>query len=354
MVEACLRLSVSTLELGHLPDDGDFTPVRVLASRGARSGERIDHVLSQCHRAMAGAREIVLEQTIDVTVDSLRTRARLLLSLAERVSEVASASYVATATTVESTAPAVVHVVDALLAGRDATTLAARCGLVLADQHTVVAFTAARRPADLSAARGTVPGLERALVAELGAPLLARLSPRQCTLLLPGSPHIDEVRSHLDRVSGIADVDITATAVPAQTGDVAHAADQAHELLVLARHLGHAPDLYRLADLALEYQLTRPGPARDRLLELLGPLEAAPELLETLEVHIDNDLNRQRTARKLHLHPNTVDYRMKRVAQLTGCDPVRASGRWQLRSALVVREFVRGTGQAAGGPDRDA
>ncbi|WP_280381795.1 helix-turn-helix domain-containing protein, partial [Nocardia wallacei] len=51
---------------------------------------------------------------------------------------------------------------------------------------------------------------------------------------------------------------------------------------------------------------------------------------------------RQRTARLLHVHTNTVDYRLKRIGQLTGFDPTQASGLWYLRSALVARTY-RGT-----------
>jgi DNA-binding PucR family transcriptional regulator len=91
--------------------------------------------------------------------------------------------------------------------------------------------------------------------------------------------------------------------------------------------------------MALEYQLTRPGPGREYLGSLLDPLDDHPELLETLQRHISNNLNRQRTARLMHIHTNTIDYRLKRVAQLTGFDPTQPSGLWYLRSALVARSY---------------
>jgi len=85
--------------------------------------------------------------------------------------------------------------------------------------------------------------------------------------------------------------------------------------------------------------LTRPGPGRRHLRQILEPLDASPELLETLEIHISHDLNRQRSARQLHLHTNTVDYRLKRIAQLTGFDPTRPSGIRHLQAALVARRL---------------
>ncbi|RDI42463.1 PucR family transcriptional regulator, partial [Nocardia mexicana] len=72
---------------------------------------------------------------------------------------------------------------------------------------------------------------------------------------------------------------------------------------------------------------------------LLDPLDHHPELLDTLQTHIAHNLNRQRTARLLHVHTNTVDYRLKRIGQLTGFDPTQASGLWYLRSALVARSY---------------
>ena len=43
------------------------------------------------------------------------------------------------------------------------------------------------------------------------------------------------------------------------------AAGRAHELLDVALLFGREGTLHRFSDLAAEYQLTRPGPARDQL-----------------------------------------------------------------------------------------
>ncbi|WP_431972327.1 helix-turn-helix domain-containing protein [Nocardia sp. bgisy134] len=49
--------------------------------------------------------------------------------------------------------------------------------------------------------------------------------------------------------------------------------------------------------------------------------------------------DRRRTARALHVHPNTVDLRLERIAQLTGLDTAPANGMWHLRSALIARSY---------------
>jgi hypothetical protein len=55
----------------------------------------------------------------------------------------------------------------------------------------------------------------------------------------------------------------------------------------------------------------------------LGPLEDYAErrradLLETLRTFVACDLDRRSAAKRLHVHPNTLDYRLRRVEELTG------------------------------------
>ncbi|WP_280257553.1 PucR family transcriptional regulator, partial [Nocardia wallacei] len=159
------------------------------------------------------------------------------------------------------------------------------------------------------------------------------------TLLLPHTTPTDTLHHLITTLSQAARVPITATVITTPTHEIPTAADQAHQLLDMVTRLHSEPGLYRFDDLALEYQLTRPGPGREYLGSLLTPLDHHPELLQTLRTHIAHNLNRQKTARLLHVHTNTVDYRLKRVAQLTGFDPTQASGLWYLRSALVARSY---------------
>jgi DNA-binding PucR family transcriptional regulator len=54
----------------------------------------------------------------------------------------------------------------------------------------------------------------------------------------------------------------------------------------------------------------------------LGPLEdyaerRSADLLETLEVFMRVGLDRRTAAEELHVHPNTLDYRLRRVEELT-------------------------------------
>jgi DNA-binding PucR family transcriptional regulator len=56
--------------------------------------------------------------------------------------------------------------------------------------------------------------------------------------------------------------------------------------------------------------------AKGRALAALGPAER-----ETLDAFVAEQLNMTRTGHRLRLHPNTIRYRLDRIAELTGRDP---------------------------------
>jgi PucR family transcriptional regulator, purine catabolism regulatory protein len=69
-----------------------------------------------------------------------------------------------------------------------------------------------------------------------------------------------------------------------------------------------------------ELQLERLAPKIDAWLE---PLRETPRVFETLVAYFDNNLDVGRTAEALHLHPNSVRYRLARAEELIGT-PVRS------------------------------
>ncbi|MBF6125809.1 PucR family transcriptional regulator [Nocardia brasiliensis] len=187
-------------------------------------------------------------------------------------------------------------------------------------------------------ARRKLRRLQSALATELGGQALSLLSVDGGTILVPGTARAEaELDDLVQALAAAACVPVTATVVLARPEGVPAAARQAHELLDTAQRLGRGPGVHRFAELALQHQLSRPGIGRDVLGHHLAPLDEHPDLRETLQLYIDSDLSRQRTAEQLGVHPNTVDYRLRRIGELTGFDPARAGGLWYLRSALVAR-----------------
>lgn len=74
----------------------------------------------------------------------------------------------------------------------------------------------------------------------------------------------------------------------------------------------------------------------------LGPLAHGDSashrtLLETLEAFLAHNCSWARTAETLHVHVNTVHYRIGRVETLTGRDLTRLDHRLDLRAALLCR-----------------
>jgi DNA-binding PucR family transcriptional regulator len=78
--------------------------------------------------------------------------------------------------------------------------------------------------------------------------------------------------------------------------------------------------------------------------EVMRPLgDAGPALAETLDAYLDSGGAIEACARKLFVHPNTVRYRLKRIADFTGRDPTLPRDAYVLRVASSVGRLGRQT-----------
>ena len=67
------------------------------------------------------------------------------------------------------------------------------------------------------------------------------------------------------------------------------------------------------------------------------PLQAAGgEVLETVRAVLSSGGNLEASARAIFVHPNTVRYRLKRAAELTGLSATDPRGSWTLQVALAL------------------
>ncbi len=343
----CLRIAIHLLDAGELPSDSDLADLRSSAAQWARAGFRLEYMLRIYHEGIRLGWELVTEKAREGDVTAVADASRLWMALLEKVTVAATTGFVAELDAIRRERDvAAQELVTALLSGQDAASVAQRSGLELADGYTVLAVSLARHPDERNphvrpevVARRTLRRVEIELETLCEGKHLALLGPEGGTVLLPGSSATALIDEFRERIGTVAGVEVTVALVHAEVPEIPSAAKQSHELLDLVRRLGRPAGAYSIADLALEYQLTRPGPARKHLARVLEPLDDAAELVETLETHIAHDLSRQLTARTLHVHANTVDYRLKRVAQLTGFDPTRPSGLRQLQAALIARRL---------------
>ncbi|PPK62068.1 helix-turn-helix domain-containing protein [Actinokineospora auranticolor] len=137
--------------------------------------------------------------------------------------------------------------------------------------------------------------------------------------------------------------DLTAALGPVALGTATGPAGALPETFALARRISRvaradlAPGhLHTLADLLLEVAAAE-LPELDRWLALIaGKLGTGPDLLDTLDVYYQADLNRAEAAKALHIHPRTLDYRLRRIRDLTGLDPQSTHG-IRVLSTVITR-----------------
>ncbi len=81
--------------------------------------------------------------------------------------------------------------------------------------------------------------------------------------------------------------------------------------------------------------------ADDRLAALLElpPLERE-RLLQTLRAWLDHQRHTPRVAAELHVHPQTVRYRLARLRELLGAALDGTDGRFELQMALRAQELL--------------
>ena len=94
-----------------------------------------------------------------------------------------------------------------------------------------------------------------------------------------------------------------------------------------------------LAERALDGDPLARAALHDRV---AAPLKAAGgEVLETVRAVLNSGGNLEASARAIFVHPNTVRYRLKRAAELTGLLATDARGSWTLQVALALAELDR-------------
>jgi sugar diacid utilization regulator len=354
ITDANLRLFFRALRSGESLSPAALGDVRLSAARRAEERVPLDAVLTAYHvGARIGWEAIVAAAAPDETDAVIAAGARVLTYAQQVTAEVASAYLEEQQTIYGEERDARRALASALLSGEPADSLAARLGVTTASAYVVVALRIEPHPDEQDrgvggaiAARRKVRRAQRALDEWLGEPVIGLLDPVGGAVLLPAEGDDAEKTAArlpdlVTAVTAAAGAGVTAGgAVATGVPDIARAAAQAHDIVRLARILGRPPGGYLLRDVLLEYQLTRASDAQPDLAALLDPLERNPDLPLTLEVYLDHDLDRRKTAAALHVHPNTLDYRLRRIVELTGLDPSRTRGLQLLGAALASRRLA--------------
>lgn len=350
LTRSCLALAAEMFDKRTVPGDEQLGEVREAAAQWAREAVPLGTILRAYHEGLRIAFGLVTARAKADDLDELLVATDLMLELLEAITVAVSDAYVEEQHLVaREHQTATQTLASALLSGRGSSALARQAGIPIADSYQVVALSVPEHSDERDprvdsqvAARRKLRRLQSELATVFESRVLALLSTKGGTLLVPiedGAPIL--TTETLGLLAESAEVPLTATLVASETDQIPDAADQAHELLNLVRVGGRNPGLYQMADLAVEYQLTRGGPATRRLATILDPLDAHPELSDTMRAYLGNDMNRQLTARQLYVHPNTVDYRLRRIAQLTSIDLATSAGISQAAIALLARDLHR-------------
>lgn len=327
VIEQTLRAFADVLHTGALPTGDELRFLRESAARRAEEGVPIDVVLTAYHVGIQVVWEALVPEARPEEVGQVLELNALAMRYLQVVTPAVSAGYLDERQTMFDDERSARHtLLTSLLDGSQE-----------AGPYVVLALHVPPHPDELTpdvdasvAGRRKLRRLRTELERHSREPVLSSLTPDGGIALLPGEDFpLDRIVADVTRAAGVP---LTVAAVAAPPSGVATAARLAREVLVVAVRSG--PGLYRLSDVLLEYQLSRPSAALEPLASIVSPL--SDELVETLEVYLRRG-SRRPAATELHVHPNTVDYRLRRVAELTGLDPTRIEHVTLLTAALAAR-----------------
>ncbi|GAA4729090.1 fatty acid biosynthesis transcriptional regulator FasR [Isoptericola chiayiensis] len=130
-------------------------------------------------------------------------------------------------------------------------------------------------------------------------------------------------------------------AVVASVAEATASARSALAGLAAAPAWPQAPRPVLADDLLPERVLTGDRTARRTLVaQAYRPLEEATgSVLETLSAYLGTGRSLEAAARRLYVHPNTVRYRLRKVSDITGWDPLDARESFVLQVALALGQL---------------
>lgn len=153
---------------------------------------------------------------------------------------------------------------------------------------------------------------------------------------------VSRIRVRLQGMVG--DAPVLAAAGPLVTGpkETARSFGDAETVLnLLRRRSGEVELLHSSLGLA-QLLLGIPAERLDAYVtQQLGPLLERPELMSTLDAWLATNGSRAAVAERMHLHRNSVGYRVAQIRQLIGTDPLDPVMAPRLRAALIAGELLQ-------------
>ncbi len=329
--KAVFELFLTTVAEDRPPTEQELALPVAWGAERARDGLPLDAVLRIYPLSAGVAWEMIKEQGVDRDV----LVARMLDFLGEVMPRVAEAYLHERDTLDWEQREHRQNLATGLLAGRAVRSTAERYGETLADTYDVVVFPLPPQPPGTRATtdlfrriRSVVDSHRHALVTFKG----------DGGVLLVPPADTPELLARIDAITGRTCAAAAATAGTHAEIPAAH--QEAAEVLALAETLHRPPRCYRLADLAIEYQIAQPSPARDALAGLLAPLAEHPHLVDALRAFIASGYQRGEAAAALNIHRNTLTYRLRRIQIITGHDATQPGDARHLAAAMTAFDIT--------------
>ncbi|MCW2639272.1 MAG: hypothetical protein JWP76_1578 [Dactylosporangium sp.] len=214
--------------------------------------------------------------------------------------------------------------------------------------YRCIAVTVLARPgADDSSA--DLARLRRHLIARLvearGPSPIVGVRDNALILLLPAAERdslavirraLDPTQHRVDVVAGVGDV----------YESLSEARASCHEALMaleVGLRQGRGHDVLMYGDVVVEVMLlTNPVAAHKLVKSYLGALEQHPQLVETIKEYINLSMSAQATGHRLVVHVNTINYRLRRVRELTGHDVRNPTDALGFSLALRAQSLIAG------------
>jgi DNA-binding NarL/FixJ family response regulator len=341
-IRASVEVILSCLADSRLPRDSELEPARTLGERRAIQGVPIESVVRSWHNAERFFIERLLGVDENMSAADAHVTNRRVAVLVDRMADVASTAYLDVLGEVQAHFSQGSADIVSSLAGAEPlepAELERRARLIGAAPHLphrVVAL-------GTGGADGLALTKARRLVAETLRPhtmgrILAGSHRGHEVLLVTDHTDIDAVVHRAMARSGLpsdlhAGLGEPRPRLAEASGSLLEAISALEVALILDRRVA------RFEQVVPEVLLREsPISAQTMVRAVLGPLEQG-DLLETLESFLASGLSMRATARRLHVHENTVAYRMKRIVEALGVEHVNDLVRADILLALRARQL---------------
>jgi hypothetical protein len=194
--------------------------------------------------------------------------------------------------------------------------------------------------------QGRAPGRLVAAIAGERADALAQVVGERVYALLPGST--EDARRVATRLGRQAAVGISSKY--SSPAELRRALEEAELVLEVSRD-GHGPGeeigdtTYRLLFRVLA---SHPEEVRSFFEDTVAPIvrydeQYSTDLCATLSAYLENNCNMNATAASIYAHRHTVSYRLDRIRELTGLDPLTSEDRERLGLGLKAHRIIAPT-----------